>query len=148
MQENVPGICEIDTRALTKIIREKGSILGRIVHNQPPPNAFPLVPPIADPNKRNLVADVSRVSIKLKWIDKTIVLLNIILEYFYLCLFSEINKNFQCQRTPKNMCRRLWPEIQSSPMFPETRRSCGRGAMGSRSFECGVRRTFPEQWTG
>ncbi|XP_003704308.2 carbamoyl-phosphate synthetase 2, aspartate transcarbamylase, and dihydroorotase rudimentary [Megachile rotundata] len=57
-QQNVPGIYEIDTRALTKIIREKGSILGRIVFEQPIANSIPLDPPITDPNKRNLVAEV------------------------------------------------------------------------------------------
>ncbi|XP_076645661.1 carbamoyl-phosphate synthetase 2, aspartate transcarbamylase, and dihydroorotase rudimentary [Halictus rubicundus] len=58
-EENVPGIYEIDTRALTKVIREKGTILGRIVFDSPPSNlpATPS-PPIADPNKRNLVAEV------------------------------------------------------------------------------------------
>ncbi|XP_017788767.1 PREDICTED: CAD protein [Habropoda laboriosa] len=55
--EKVPGIHEVDTRALTKIIREKGAILGRIVFD--PPNPLPrLIPPITDPNQRNLVAEV------------------------------------------------------------------------------------------
>ncbi|KZC10488.1 CAD protein [Dufourea novaeangliae] len=58
-EQNVPGIYEVDTRALTKVIREKGTILGRILFDPPvvnPPAS--LVPPIADPNKRNLVAEV------------------------------------------------------------------------------------------
>ncbi|KAG7188566.1 hypothetical protein KM043_008197 [Ampulex compressa] len=59
-EQNVPGVYEIDTRALTKIIREKGTILGRIVFGQPPPLPLSLDPPIADPNKRNLVAEVSQ----------------------------------------------------------------------------------------
>nr|XP_034178340.1 CAD protein [Osmia lignaria] len=59
-EQNIPGIYEIDTRALTKIIREKGSILGRIVFDQPVVNSLPLDPPITDPNKRNLVAEVSQ----------------------------------------------------------------------------------------
>lgn len=58
-EQNIPGICEIDTRALTKIINEKGTILGRIVFGQPP--QLPIMPPIEDPNKRNLVAEVSQV---------------------------------------------------------------------------------------
>lgn len=62
-EQIVPGIYEIDTRALTKIIREKGSILGRIVLGQPPfSNISPIPSSLADPNKRNLVAEVSRVS--------------------------------------------------------------------------------------
>ncbi|KAI4500859.1 hypothetical protein M0802_004070 [Mischocyttarus mexicanus] len=63
-EQGVTGIYEIDTRAFTKIIREKGSILGRIVMGQPPSSSSisPLEPPLLDPNKRNLVAEVSRVS--------------------------------------------------------------------------------------
>ncbi|KAK2575539.1 hypothetical protein KPH14_011259 [Odynerus spinipes] len=58
-EQRVPGIYEIDTRALTKIIREKGSILGRIIFTPPPANVLPFQPPLEDPNKRNLVAEVS-----------------------------------------------------------------------------------------
>jgi carbamoylphosphate synthase small subunit len=56
MSDNdVPGICGIDTRELTKKIRKKGTILGRIVMGVPssPPTEF------QDPNKRNLVSEVS-----------------------------------------------------------------------------------------
>ncbi|KAI4481323.1 hypothetical protein M0804_009443 [Polistes exclamans] len=64
-EQGVPGIYEIDTRAFTKIIREKGSILGRIVIGEPPSsNISPVEPPLLDPNKRNLVAEVSRASPK------------------------------------------------------------------------------------
>lgn len=59
-EQNVPGISNVDTRALTKIIREKGTILGRIIMGKPPSNVPPLIsPPIKDPNERNLVAEVS-----------------------------------------------------------------------------------------
>lgn len=58
--QNIPGICDIDTRSLTKIIREKGTILGRIT-KELPRIASPVIPPIEDPNSRNLVAEVSRV---------------------------------------------------------------------------------------
>lgn len=61
-KEKIPGICGIDTRALTKIIRENGTILGRIVRHKQ--NEFPLHPPIIDPNTRNLVAEVSCVIIQ------------------------------------------------------------------------------------
>lgn len=61
-EQNIPGIYEIDTRALTKIIREKGTLLGRIVLDLPTFNPIPpLTPPIEDPNKRNLVAEVVQV---------------------------------------------------------------------------------------
>lgn len=48
----VPGI---DTRAVTKKIREKGSMLGKVVIEGVDPESVPL----DDPNKRNLVAEVS-----------------------------------------------------------------------------------------
>lgn len=55
-EENVPGICGIDTRELTKKIREKGTILGRIIYELPIPTDQPA---FTDPNLRNLVEEVS-----------------------------------------------------------------------------------------
>lgn len=55
-EQGIPGIYDIDTRALTKKIRETGNILGRIVQGVPspgPPKKF------INPNTRNLVAEVS-----------------------------------------------------------------------------------------
>lgn len=46
---NVPGLFDIDTRALTKILREKGSMLGKIEFEDEPIDFY-------DPNKENLVA--------------------------------------------------------------------------------------------
>lgn len=51
--EQVPGIYGIDTRELTKLLREKGSMPGKIVFDRPDETAF------TDPNERNLVAEVS-----------------------------------------------------------------------------------------
>nr|WP_321354695.1 glutamine-hydrolyzing carbamoyl-phosphate synthase small subunit [uncultured Draconibacterium sp.] len=48
---NVPGLFDIDTRALTKILREKGSMLGKI--------EFEDEIDFYDPNKENLVAVAS-----------------------------------------------------------------------------------------
>lgn len=48
----VPGIFGIDTRALTKILREKGSMLGKIEFDDQPIDFY-------DPNKENLVAVAS-----------------------------------------------------------------------------------------
>ncbi|XP_063359449.1 multifunctional protein r [Cydia amplana] len=50
----VPGLCDVDTRALTCRLRE-GVTLGRIIQG-PVPSALP---PLSDPNTRNLVAEVS-----------------------------------------------------------------------------------------
>ncbi|XP_050310557.1 CAD protein isoform X2 [Anthonomus grandis grandis] len=54
--QNVPGIQGIDTRHLTKIIRESGSLLGKIVYSLPIDTKAVSV---EDPNLRNLVAEVS-----------------------------------------------------------------------------------------
>lgn len=53
--ENVAGIQNVDTRELTKKIRQKGTMLGKIVYDLPLPKNIQ----IEDPNKRNLVAEVS-----------------------------------------------------------------------------------------
>lgn len=50
-EEKIPGIFGIDTRKLTKIIREKGSMLAKVVFDQDIP--------YYDPNKVNLVDEVS-----------------------------------------------------------------------------------------
>ncbi len=51
-EHNIPGIYGVDTRAITKKMRKKGTMLGKIVFNNED-IAF------EDPNKRNLVAEVS-----------------------------------------------------------------------------------------
>jgi len=58
-KNGVPGIYGVDTRALTKKLREYGSILGRIdVSPKDVPQSIPS-DFFSDPNKRNLVAEVS-----------------------------------------------------------------------------------------
>jgi carbamoyl-phosphate synthase small subunit len=49
---DVPGIYGVDTRELTKKLREKGTLLGRISFSGEKM-------PLEDPNKRNLVSEVS-----------------------------------------------------------------------------------------
>ncbi|XP_067013440.2 multifunctional protein r isoform X2 [Anabrus simplex] len=56
-EHGVPGICNIDTRMLTKKIRERGTILGKIVTTSSV--VFSALPAFEDPNKRNLVQEVS-----------------------------------------------------------------------------------------
>ena len=51
-EHKIPGIFDVDTRRITKILREKGSMLGKIVFNDMEPEAY-------DPNQHNLVANVS-----------------------------------------------------------------------------------------
>ena len=53
LKENeIPGIYDVDTRALTKILREKGSMKGKIIFDNVDVNFY-------DPNINNIVADVS-----------------------------------------------------------------------------------------
>lgn len=59
VEENIPGLCGIDTRQLTKILRESGSTLGKIVAGVPPIDPTKLHLTIKDPNEDNLVSDVS-----------------------------------------------------------------------------------------
>ncbi|MBI2573596.1 glutamine-hydrolyzing carbamoyl-phosphate synthase small subunit [Candidatus Woesearchaeota archaeon] len=70
-EQNVPAIGGIDTRALTKKLREKGVMLGRIListeispfkqeeHLNQKHSVSPSLPPFQDPNQHNLVAQVS-----------------------------------------------------------------------------------------
>ena len=51
-QHKVPALCDIDTRALTQLLRDKGAMLGKIVFEGEDVE-------IEDPNKRNLVDEVS-----------------------------------------------------------------------------------------
>jgi carbamoyl-phosphate synthase small subunit len=55
MKENgIPGISGIDTRALTKHLRSRGTMLGRII-----PDELVNMKPIEDPNDRDLVSEVT-----------------------------------------------------------------------------------------
>ncbi|KAJ8352718.1 hypothetical protein SKAU_G00241940, partial [Synaphobranchus kaupii] len=51
-EEEVPALYGVDTRMLTKIIRDKGTVLGKIEFDGQPVE-------ISDPNQQNLVAEVS-----------------------------------------------------------------------------------------
>ena len=53
-EDKIPGIYGVDTRELTKTLRENGSMLGRIV-----PEGASADFPVEDPNKENCVAKVS-----------------------------------------------------------------------------------------
>ncbi len=58
-EEKIPGIYGIDTRALTKHLREHGSMLGKIIVEGQPDVEF------YDPNKENLVARVSSKNVEI-----------------------------------------------------------------------------------
>ena len=53
-EQRIPGICGIDTRALTQLLREEGAMLGKIVPEGADEGGAP-----ADPNLENQVAAVS-----------------------------------------------------------------------------------------
>ncbi|MCZ6695785.1 MAG: glutamine-hydrolyzing carbamoyl-phosphate synthase small subunit [Acidobacteria bacterium] len=53
MEQRIPALTGVDTRALTRRIRIHGALLGRIEIDGRP------VPRVSDPNRRNLVAEVS-----------------------------------------------------------------------------------------
>jgi len=58
-EQKIPGICGIDTRELTKILRDKGSMLGMIV-----PEGVEKAFPVPDPNLDNQIAIVSTPEVK------------------------------------------------------------------------------------
>jgi len=59
-EQNIPGICGIDTRALTILLRNKGSMLGAIVQDTP------LTPPsFNNPNEENLAAKVTSPAVQI-----------------------------------------------------------------------------------
>lgn len=70
-EEKIPGIYGIDTRALTKLLREKGSMLGKIVvDGTDEPDWY-------DPNIENLVAKTSCKEVEIHGNgDKTVVLVD------------------------------------------------------------------------
>ncbi len=69
--EKIPGIYGIDTRALTKHLREKGSMLGKIYFERPDEVEF------SDPNVENLIAKVSCKEVEIHGQgEKTVVLVD------------------------------------------------------------------------
>uniref|UniRef100_A0A8C4HMQ1 Multifunctional protein CAD n=1 Tax=Dicentrarchus labrax TaxID=13489 RepID=A0A8C4HMQ1_DICLA len=54
-EQGIPGLQGIDTRRLTKKIREKGTMLGKLVVDGTPEDSIPF----DNPDKRNLVQEVS-----------------------------------------------------------------------------------------
>lgn len=66
----IPGIYDIDTRKMTKILREKGSMLGRIIVENNQVEFF-------DPNKENLVSQVCPLQVEEYGEgDKTVILID------------------------------------------------------------------------
>jgi carbamoyl-phosphate synthase small subunit len=71
--EKIPAMFDVDTRALTKHLREKGSMLGKIIVGDTDPESVQFY----DPNKENLVAKTSCTEVlEYGEGDKTVVLVD------------------------------------------------------------------------
>ena len=92
-QYNIPGLCEVDTRKLTKLIREQGTMLGKIELETDPVEFF-------DPDKVNLFERVAPKDLQVYGEGKSILL--------YDCGCKEnivrslVNRDFQVKRAPWN----------------------------------------------
>lgn len=64
VENGIPAICGVDTRALTKHIRENGTLLGKIVSHST--NIDKSFKNITNPNKINLIKEVS-ISVSNTW---------------------------------------------------------------------------------
>lgn len=92
--ENIPGLCGVDTRKLTKVIREKGTLLGKIIYDDEKI-------PFEDPNKRNLVAEVSiNKPVTYKKSKKTVVIVDCGVKINIIRSF--LRRNFTVIRVPWN----------------------------------------------
>lgn len=94
---NIPGIFDIDTRALTKILREKGSMLGKIVAEAEDENLTEWY----DPNKENLVDMVSTKTVE-SYGSGDITILLIDCGVKYNIIRNLIKRNVKVVRVPWN----------------------------------------------
>lgn len=93
-RHKIPGICGIDTRELTKVLRDNGSMLGIIV-----PEGVDRDFPVPDPNKENQVALVScKEVIRYGSGDKKIVLVDCGVKHNILRCF--LSRNVEIIRVP------------------------------------------------
>ncbi|MCK4902537.1 MAG: carbamoyl phosphate synthase small subunit, partial [Thermoplasmatales archaeon] len=91
-EHNVPGIFNIDTRELTKKLRAKGTMLGKIIYNKEKVS-------LEDPNQRNLVSEVSvKEPISYKKGKKKIILIDCGVKNNIIRAF--LRRNFTVVRVP------------------------------------------------
>jgi carbamoyl-phosphate synthase small subunit len=93
MQEHkIPGIYNIDTRQLTRKLRSKGTMLGKIIFSGANFN-------LKDPNKRNLVSDVSiKEPVTYKKGNKKVILVDCGVKHNIIRAF--LKRNFTVIRVP------------------------------------------------
>ncbi len=97
IENNIPAITGIDTRALTKVLREEGTILGKIIIGEKPITIIPYF----DPNKIDIVKKISTTE-KIVYtpaiIEKTIFLIDCGVKYNIIrCL---LKRNISVIRVP------------------------------------------------
>jgi len=91
-EHNIPGIYDIDTRELTKKLRKKGTMLGKIVYNKEKI-------PFDNPNKRNLASEVSvKKPITYKKGTKKVILVDCGVKHNIIRAF--LKRNFTVVRVP------------------------------------------------
>ena len=93
-EQHIPGIYGVDTRALTQVLRENGSMLGMIVHEGDDATF-----PIEDPNLQNQIDIVSCKEVKTYGEgDKTVVLVDCGVKHNILRCF--VNRGIKVIRVP------------------------------------------------
>ncbi|MBI2453409.1 glutamine-hydrolyzing carbamoyl-phosphate synthase small subunit [Candidatus Peregrinibacteria bacterium] len=96
-ENNIPAITGIDTRALTQKLREKGTMLGKII----PENIDPVTINFYDPNKENIVSKVSiKKPITYKRGQKSIIIIDCGMKNNILRNF--LKRNITVHRVPWN----------------------------------------------
>jgi carbamoyl-phosphate synthase small subunit len=89
---NIPGIYGVDTRELTRKLRKKGTMLGKVIHNNQKI-------PYEDPNKRNLSSEVSiSEPITYKKGKKEVILVDCGVKHNIIRAF--LRRNFTVKRVP------------------------------------------------
>lgn len=97
VDEKIPGIFGIDTRAITRKLREKGTMLGKIICGEIHEEEFN----VEDPNSRNLASEVCTATPKLyKKGDKKIILVDCGVKNNIIRAFVE--RNISVLQVPQN----------------------------------------------
>ena len=106
-EQKIPGICGIDTRALTQVLREEGSMLGMIV-----PDGVQKDFPVHDPNEDNQIAVVScREVVRYGKGDKKVVLVDCGVKHNILRCFAE--RGVEMGTASLEALDALWDEVKT-----------------------------------
>jgi len=121
----------VDTRCLTKRIREKGTLLGRLLMDGTPTSSVPMV----NPDLRNLVQEVS---LKVIHTCNTHSTLTHTHGALFTCVAYMITgaSRVQPRRSSAHHSGGLWHQVQPDPLPGPTGGACHRGALGPPSGQC------------